>query len=87
MTKFFEDEAKMIAEDLFDTCESYNEALALVEQNVNEMWAQANWGEADKAAYIATTGIEPERVGMTVEGVAKMFLGMETINELKTLFA
>tara|TARA_E500000318_G_C3364274_1_gene135903 strand:- start:134 stop:394 length:261 start_codon:yes stop_codon:yes gene_type:complete len=82
MKKFFEYEAKVIAEDLATTCNNIDEALSLVEQNVNEMWADANWSEDDKSSYIAMTGIEPERVGMTVDGVAKMFLGMEVVEEI-----
>jgi hypothetical protein len=82
MKKFFEYEAKMIAEDLAMTCRSCDEAMSKIAQEVEAMWADANWGEADKAAYIATTGIEPERVGMTVESVAKMFLGMEVVEEI-----
>jgi len=83
MKKFFEYEAKMIAEDLALDCDSFGEAMSKIEQEVNAMWADANWSEDEKASFIAMTGIEPERVGMTADSVAKMFLGMETIDKLK----
>jgi len=83
MKNLFNDEAEMIAEGLVLNCESFSESLRLVDQEVDAMWADANWSEDDKSAFIAMTGIEPESVGMNVDKVAKMFLAMETIDELK----
>jgi len=45
MTKFFENEAEMLAEELSIRCDSYNEALNLVEQNVDAIWESNNWSD------------------------------------------
>jgi len=81
MKNLFNDEAEMLAEGLALDCDSFAEALRLVDQEVNAMWAYLNWSEDDKAAFIAKTGIKP--VGTTVDNLAKMLLGMETIDKLK----